>query len=141
MTVSLTSNFLANARGFTLLDGHGITWSINANTNEITATTGAGGGLSGANPAAKVGPAVVNGSAITYMRSDAAPPIDLTANYAWTGNVGWFGSAAIAQPTTAGAAAVFVQVDTTTAVSEDSTFDGYTLRQVVKALRNLGLLA
>lgn len=41
--------------------------------------------LASANPTAKVGPVVVNGAAITYMRSDAAPPIDLTANYAWTG--------------------------------------------------------
>lgn len=46
-----------------------------------------------------------------------------------------------AQQTTAVAAATFVQVDTTTTVSTDSTFDGYTLRQVVKALRIHGLLA
>jgi hypothetical protein len=45
-----------------------------------------------------------------------------------------------AQQTTAVAAAAFVQVDTTTAVSTDSTFDGYTLKQVVKALRLHGLL-
>src|SRR5205823_2631098 len=38
-----------------------------------------------ANPTAKVGPTVVNGAALTFMRSDAAPPIDLTANYSWTG--------------------------------------------------------
>lgn len=46
-----------------------------------------------------------------------------------------------AQQTTSVAAATFVQVDTTTAVSTDSTFDGYTLKQVVKALRLHGLLA
>lgn len=141
MSISLTSNFFRNARGLILTDGGGITWSINKNTNAITATTGAGGGLSGHNPTAKVGPAAVNGSAVTYMTSDSAPAIDLTASYAWTGNVGWFGAAAIAQPTTAIAGATFVQVDTTTTVSTDSTFDGYTLKQVVKALRNLGLLA
>jgi hypothetical protein len=140
MSVKLTGNFLATARGITLLDGTGITWSIDQNTNEITGDTGAGGAVA-ANPTAKVGIAAVNGSAATWMRSDAAPPIDLTANYAWSGHVGWFGSTAIAQPTTGVAAAVFAQVDTTTPVSEDSTFDGYTLRQVVKALRNLGLLA
>jgi hypothetical protein len=32
---------------------------------------------------------VVNGAAGTFMRSDAAPPIDLTAMYAWTGNHSW----------------------------------------------------
>lgn len=36
-------------------------------------------------PTAKVGPTVVNGTALTYMPSDAAPPIDLTATYPWTG--------------------------------------------------------
>lgn len=41
MSVNLTANFLSNARGITLLDGGGITWSINKNTNAITA---AGGG-------------------------------------------------------------------------------------------------
>ncbi len=46
-----------------------------------------------------------------------------------------------AQQTTSVAAATFSQVDTTTAVSTDSTFDGYTLKQVVKALRIHGLLA
>jgi len=38
MTVALTSNFLTNARGLQLTDGGGITWSINKNTNAITAT-------------------------------------------------------------------------------------------------------
>jgi hypothetical protein len=45
------------------------------------------------------------------------------------------------QQSTLVAAAAFVQVDTTTAVSTDSTFDGYTLKQVVRALRVHGLLA
>ncbi len=38
-----------------------------------------------ANPTGKVGTTAVNGSASTFMRSDAAPPIDLTASFAWTG--------------------------------------------------------
>lgn len=46
MTVKLTSNFLANSRGFTLTDGGGIAWSINASTNEVTATGSAGGVIS-----------------------------------------------------------------------------------------------
>lgn len=148
MTVKLTWNFFANARGLTIADGGGIVWSFNANTNTLTATGGSGGVLSsvgladtsttpiytvsnsplttngtlnitlnaqaknlvfigpvtganaqptfralaaadlpglGANPSAKVGPAATNGSATTYLRSDAAPAIDLTANYTWTG--------------------------------------------------------
>jgi hypothetical protein len=44
------------------------------------------------------------------------------------------------QETTAVAAATFV-VGVGTAVTDASTFDGYTLKQVVKALRNMGILA
>jgi len=139
--VKLTGNFLATARCLIFADGGGITWTFNPNTNTLQAS-GSGGGVTGlANPTAKVGPTAVNGVALTAMASDSAPAIDLTANYAWSGHTGWFGAAAIAQPTTAGAAATFVQVDVTSLVSQDSTFDGYTLKQVVKALRNLGLLA
>ena len=49
-------------------------------------------------------------------------------------------AAPIAQPTTAFAAATFV-AGAGTAVNDASTFDGYTLKQVVKALRSLGILA
>lgn len=38
-----------------------------------------------ANPTASVGLAAVNGSASTYMRSDAAPPIDQGMSPTWTG--------------------------------------------------------
>lgn len=38
MSVFLTNNFLKNASGITLGDGGGATWSINKNTNVITAT-------------------------------------------------------------------------------------------------------
>jgi len=46
-----------------------------------------GGGA--ADPTATVGPAPTNGTAVTYMRSDAAPGINLTATYAWTGAHTW----------------------------------------------------
>jgi hypothetical protein len=46
----------------------------------------------------------------------------------------------ITQPTTAFAPATFV-AGAGTAVNDASTFDGYTLKQVVKALRSLGILA
>jgi hypothetical protein len=46
----------------------------------------------------------------------------------------------IVQPTTGVAAATFV-ANTGTAVNDASTFDGYTMKQVVKALRNIGALA
>jgi len=54
--------------------------------------------------------------------------------------IGFWNAAPIVQPTTAGAAATFVA--NTSGIADDSaTFDGYTLGQVVKALRNAGILA
>lgn len=56
------------------------------------------------------------------------------------GALGLFGATPVVQPTTAGAAATFV-AGAGAAVNDASTFDGYTIKQVVKALRALGLLA
>ncbi len=53
---------------------------------------------------------------------------------------GFWNATPIVQPTTAVAAATFV-AGAGTAVNDASTFDGYTLKQVVKALRNIGLMA
>ena len=41
------------------------------------------GGL-GANPAVKTGLSAVNGTAVTYLRSDAAPAIDQSISPSWT---------------------------------------------------------
>lgn len=46
MTVSLTSNFLTQARGLTFEDTGSVTWAINKNTNQISAVTIAHGTLS-----------------------------------------------------------------------------------------------
>lgn len=54
--------------------------------------------------------------------------------------LGFWNATPIVQPTTAVAAATFV-AGAGTAVNDASTFDGYTIKQVVKALRNEGLLA
>ena len=51
----------------------------------------------------------------------------------------FYGVPMIAQPTTSHAAASFT-ANSGTAVNDASTFDGYTLKQVVKALRDLGIL-
>ena len=53
---------------------------------------------------------------------------------------GWWGATPIVQPTTAVAAATFV-ANTSGIANDSATFDGYTIGQVVKALRNEGLLA
>ena len=54
--------------------------------------------------------------------------------------IGFWNVAPIVQPTTAIAAATFV-ANTSGTVNDTATFDGYTIGQVVKALRNAGLLA
>lgn len=56
------------------------------------------------------------------------------------GLLGFFGAGPQAQPATGGSSAAFVE-NTGTALNENSTFDSYTIAQVVLALRNLGLLA
>lgn len=53
--------------------------------------------------------------------------------------IGFYGAAGVARPTTASAAATVAGSGGGT-VTTGSTFDGYTVAQVVKALRNLGLL-
>lgn len=59
---------------------------------------------------------------------------------ATTQKIGLWNATPIVQPTTAVAAATFVA--NTSAIADDTaTFDGYTIGQVVKALRNIGLLA
>jgi len=54
--------------------------------------------------------------------------------------VSLYGVQPVAQATIAGAAATFSQLSGN-AVNDASTFDGYTIGQVVKALRNIGALA
>lgn len=56
------------------------------------------------------------------------------------GKIGFWNVTAIAQPTTAFTTSTFV-ANSGTAVNDASTFDGYTIKQVIKALRSLGVLA
>jgi hypothetical protein len=57
-----------------------------------------------------------------------------------TNKIGFWNKTPILQPTTAVAAGTFV-VGVGTAVTDASTFDGYTLGQIARALRNMGILA
>jgi hypothetical protein len=54
--------------------------------------------------------------------------------------IGLWNATPIVQPTTAVAAAAFV-ANSGPNIHQSSTFDGYTVEQVVKALRNIGILA
>lgn len=59
---------------------------------------------------------------------------------ATTQKIGFWNAKPIVQPTTAVAAATFV-ANTSGIANDTATFDGYTIGQVVKALRDAGLLA
>lgn len=59
---------------------------------------------------------------------------------ATTQKIGLWNTAPIVQPTTGVAAATFV-ANTSLIANDSATFDGYTIGQVVKALRNFGVLA
>jgi hypothetical protein len=54
--------------------------------------------------------------------------------------ISFWNATPIVQPTTTGAAATFV-ANTSAIANDTATFDGYTLGQVVKAMRNIGFLA
>jgi len=57
-----------------------------------------------------------------------------------TQKIGFWNATPIVQPTTGIAAATFT-ANTSGIANDTATFDGYTIGQVVKALRNAGLLA
>jgi hypothetical protein len=60
---------------------------------------------------------------------------------ATTQKIGFYNASPVVRPDTGVAEAAFVENAGGTAVNDDSTFGGYTIRQVVQALQNLGLLA
>lgn len=70
------------------------------------------------------------------LSSSAGTKIGITN----TEKLAFWNKTPIIQPTTGGAASIFL-VGVGTATTDASTFDGYTMGQVVKALRNTGLLA
>lgn len=61
------------------------TGSINMQSCFVNGVACSVGGAAGANPTGTIGLTVVNGSAGTYMRSDAAPPLSQAITPTWTG--------------------------------------------------------
>lgn len=59
--------------------------NINKNLSQLIQSLNATVLIVGANPSASVGLSAVNGSATTFMRSDAAPALDQTIAPTWTG--------------------------------------------------------
>jgi len=79
----------------------------------------------------------VLGLSVTGITADISAGFSIAT--AASEKIAFWGATPIVRPTTAVAAATFV-ANTGTAVNDASTFDGYTIKQVVKALRNTGLL-
>ena len=77
------SVFTSVANGLAPASGGGTTNYLRA--DGTWATPPGTGGVTFANPTATVGPTAVNGTAITAMRSDAAPALNTSANYTVTG--------------------------------------------------------
>jgi hypothetical protein len=107
----------------------GVTW-VNSDTQVNFAFQGgticsvANGGLT------------INGGKNIILSTTTGSKIGTGANQL----IGIWNATPIVQPTTSVAAATFVA--NTSAIADDTaTFDGYTIGQVVKALRNFGLLA
>jgi len=96
------------------------------------------------------GSLTVNESASVALTLDVTGRTTLHENLLVFGNtklgnqttdlVGFYTTNGVTQATTSGTAATFV-VNSGTAVNTGSTFDGYTVGQVVRAIRNTGLLA
>jgi len=65
---------------------------------------------------------------------------DILLGNATTNKIGFWNKTPIVQPTTAIAAATFI-TNTSGILNDSATFDGYTIGKIVKALRNVGILA
>lgn len=76
----------------------------------------------------------------TRKGSSAGTLRGLKLGAAATVPLGLYGTTPVVQATTAGGASTFA-ANTSAIANDTATFDGYTLGQVVKALRNLGALA
>jgi hypothetical protein len=101
--------------------------------------TAAGGGIeitsgTSANNTAGYGVSIgLNGSNLLVMKAEVQGGIPQAA-------VGFYGRSPVVQPTIALTTAAAFVPNTGTAINTGSTFDGYTLQQVVTALRRLGFL-
>jgi hypothetical protein len=135
-TLNINNNTLAQTIniGTTSTQASFYNFGTGATVSGVTKTISIGtAGVSGSTTAINIGSAVSGATNTIAIRGN------LTLGTSG-GNMGFYGTSAIAKPTTAIGSAAFVQVNLINAVSDASTFGGYTIRQVVQALQNLGLL-
>lgn len=80
---AITGTTLTASTSLTLSAITGSTQCLNVNTSGLVSGTGSacgGSGSTGANPTATASDVAVNGVATTFMRSDAAPPVQKTSS-------------------------------------------------------------
>ena len=132
---------------FTIAGGKGTGTGAGGNIVFQTSTT-LGGGTTLQTLATRL---TISGGAVTTGASTAtwADALDFVfgsttgtkIGTATTQKIGFWNATPIVQLTTAVGSATFASPGGGTSIKTDDTFDGYTLQQVVKALRNLGILA
>lgn len=127
-TGQITANAALNALLPSQASANGLYLTSNG-TNTSWAAVSAG--ASGANPTGTVGLTTVNGSVSTFMRSDAAPALDVTISPTWTGthtfNLGNVGFSKVLSGS--GQASGFVQAAFSNFLfSSNSKFDGSVYR-------------
>jgi hypothetical protein len=114
--------------------------AVGAGINGADVNVTAGNGESGGAINVNSGQGGVTGGRITMQTGLAATSALELADDGASALIGLYGAPPVARATTAVAAATFV-ANAGTAVNSSSTFDGYTIGKVVKALRNVGVLA
>jgi len=167
-TTDITTPLIIGASGFLRLNVGTVTNGVKLE-GQVGTTTNAAIYLDQATPSATNYALRSNGAATTILNASTQVDIDIanslvlrvtstgltldsgkgilfntaTGGYIGTGTtqkIGVWAKTPIVQPTTAFAAATFV-ANAGTAVNDASTFDGYTIKQVVAALRAIGWLA
>lgn len=135
ITIGTTQNVTINAGVFTVTDGNIIQSAGNASFSGYLLLPS---GLYGAGFAAVSIPsgAIIGDATNIAVGTTTGTKIGTAASQ----KIALWNATPIVQPTTAIAAATFV-ANTSSLANDTATYDGYTLGQVVKALRNIGLLA
>ena len=136
------SGILAGSVGFTAGSANGSTGTGGSVSFTAGAAAGSGGTPGNVNLTPGLGASSATAGYISLKNpvSGKGDMLRLAVNGSGNTTLGVFNATPIAQPTTASAASAFV-AGAGTAVTDASTFDGYTLKQIVAALRGLGLLA
>ena len=134
VTATVVAGVSADVNPTTLNLGTATTTAVNVGSAGVTATVVAG-------TSADVNPTTLNlGTATT-----TAINVGNGGSSVNVGNVGstigFYGTSAIVKPTTSITAATPFAANTSNIADDSATFGGYTIGQVVAALKNLGLLA